>query len=202
MAPKLIDKEQKRAEIAMAAFDYVIVHGMKEFSTTKLIKHMGIGKSSLYHYFESKDEILIEMFSFIEQQFFTMMDSSLEDDTLPLREKLNIVFSFHLEETPENLRMRELYKEFISLYLEKQTDDMKTRNETFYRSFYALIEKLFQSEVENKRMKPEALNFIASVIATADGMLMYSISFDSFELKQELSTYFDNFISLMELPHG
>ncbi len=62
MSPKIIDKDEKRRDIVYKACDFILDYGVKNFSTSSFIKHLKIGKSSLYHYFKSKDEILYEVY--------------------------------------------------------------------------------------------------------------------------------------------
>ena len=51
--------EEKRYEIAHKAADLILEKGYTETSVKKIAKAVGIGKSTLYDYFSTKDEIII-----------------------------------------------------------------------------------------------------------------------------------------------
>jgi AcrR family transcriptional regulator len=58
MAPKVLDKEEKRAQIALAAVE---VFGNKGFDRTRIedvAKAAGVGKGTIYEYFKNKKELM------------------------------------------------------------------------------------------------------------------------------------------------
>merc|ERR1712065_105051 len=94
--PKIVNKEQKRKEIALKAYEFICTQGIKNFSTDALIKYMNIGKSSLYNYFKSKDEILYEVQIISTDEYLKNIKNNLQDANT-LKEKLYIFFNFYLE---------------------------------------------------------------------------------------------------------
>ncbi|HHD75009.1 MAG TPA: TetR/AcrR family transcriptional regulator [Nitratifractor sp.] len=57
----VVDKEQKRRDIALACKDVIIKSGVQEPTIATLAKSAGIGKGTFYEYFKSKDELLFEL---------------------------------------------------------------------------------------------------------------------------------------------
>jgi len=198
MAPKIIDKKQKREEIALKAFKFIEEFGLENFSTTVFIKYLGIGKSSLYHYFESKEEILYEALYLVTIEYMKESEKRLNSE-LSLKGKLEILYEFYLIDSKENIWFRGIYLEYLKIFVDAHTDIMKSYNQDLMTIYQNQFKKVFEEEIEKGNIKPEALSFINTMITTADGMLIYSFSMDNFDLPKELMNYIDCFISLIEV---
>jgi TetR/AcrR family transcriptional regulator, cholesterol catabolism regulator len=101
MMPKgipLTDQEQdrRRHEIFGAAVDLFLKNGFQETSMQEVAKAAGIGKSTLYDYFKSKDEILIWG---VEDELLDLTNAVKAIVVLPLPavERLRQVMKTHLE---------------------------------------------------------------------------------------------------------
>lgn len=198
MAPKIVKKEQKRKEIALKAFSFIEEFGFESFSTAAFIKYLGIGKSSLYHYFESKEEILYEALYLITIEYMKESEKRLNND-LSLKEKLEILYDFYLVDSKENLWFRGIYLEYLKIFVDAHTDSMKSKNQVLILTYQNQFKKIFEEEIKKGKLKPEALNFINTMITTADGMLIYSFSMDNYDLSKELEVFIDNFINLVKV---
>ncbi len=58
MAPKIVDKEKRKREIAMVALKVFSEEGLEKTTIARVAKEAGIGKGTIYEYFESKDELI------------------------------------------------------------------------------------------------------------------------------------------------
>lgn len=58
--PKIVDHGDRRRELAEAAWRVIIKHGLDGATTRLIAKESGYSAGVLAHYFESKDEILLE----------------------------------------------------------------------------------------------------------------------------------------------
>ena len=61
MAPKVVDKEQRRKDIALACLDLIHEVGIKKLTVAQVAQTAGIGKGTIYEYFENKDDIVFEI---------------------------------------------------------------------------------------------------------------------------------------------
>ena len=61
MAPRVVDKEQRRKEIATTCSDLIHDIGMKKLTVAQVAIKAGIGKGTIYEYFENKDDIVFEI---------------------------------------------------------------------------------------------------------------------------------------------
>ncbi len=58
--PKVVDHEERRHELAEAAWGAIVKYGLDGTTTRLIAKESGYSAGVLAHYFESKDEILLE----------------------------------------------------------------------------------------------------------------------------------------------
>ena len=64
MSPRKINKEEKRREVALACSDLLHDVGMKNITVAQVAKTAGIGKGTVYEYFENKEDIIFEIINF------------------------------------------------------------------------------------------------------------------------------------------
>jgi AcrR family transcriptional regulator len=197
MAPKIVDNEQKRLNIVYKAYDYILDFGIKDFSTTAFIKHYKMGKSSLYHYFKSKDEILHEIYYRLAIDELNKIESKIKSDN-SLEEKLEVLFDFYLSDDLLTKKLHELYLEYLNIYTEKKDKKMREYDTELLEKFEAVLEKIFIGEIEKGNIKKESVELVTSLLATSDGMLIYSHYLDNFDLPKELRKYLKTIIKLIK----
>jgi TetR/AcrR family transcriptional regulator, cholesterol catabolism regulator len=94
----LTDDEQnrRRHQIFDTAVALFLEKGFQEISMQELARSLGMGKSTLYDYFPSKDEILI---SFVEDAIYdlTELARQIANQDLPAADKLRQVLRAHYE---------------------------------------------------------------------------------------------------------
>ena len=59
--PKIVDKEQKRREIALSCSNLIHEIGIRKLTVAQVAKTAGIGKGTIYEYFENKDDIVLKL---------------------------------------------------------------------------------------------------------------------------------------------
>jgi AcrR family transcriptional regulator len=57
--PKIVDHEVQRAKFAEAAMSLIAQHGLEGVTMRAVAREAGLSYGSLFHYFESKDELLM-----------------------------------------------------------------------------------------------------------------------------------------------
>ncbi len=195
MAPKTVDKKLKRQELAFKAYDFISTFGIKKFSTSSFIKYLDIGKSSFYHYFKSKDEIICEIYYQTTLDDINQINKRIQP-SMSLEEKLEIVFEFYLCET--NTEDKEFYMEFLNIYADKKIDVMEEYDKDLMQRFQQLLTGILEEEIEKNHISSLSLSLINSMLITADGMLMYSFSLANFNLQYEFRKYLTSIIKLLQ----
>ena len=88
MAPKKFDwqeREEVRVQMLEAGYDLIRQYGMTHTSVEKVTAAVGLGKSTFYHFFPSKERFVYEIMEYLRAQ---LMDSFQQ--LLAGREKLPI----------------------------------------------------------------------------------------------------------------
>lgn len=196
--PKIVNKEEKRKEIISKAYEFILEKGVKALSTDALIKYMGIGKSSLYNYYSSKNEILYEVYIYILSTYTQEIEEDLKNSP-DLSKKLKVLFKFYIEDMYGNEHLKDLYKESLLMSIEDKTPKMIETNEKLFMIAIDLTKSILAEEVNKGRIKKEALVFGEYMIMSIDGIFLYSISLNGIDIKQKIESFIDIFIELVEL---
>jgi AcrR family transcriptional regulator len=101
MSPKIIDKENKRIEILMAAMQVFARKGVANSKMADIAEVAGIGKGTIYEYFTSKEEIFALAFQYFFQDMMEKIDQVLEQTDDPV-EKLKLIVDVSLHEFIES----------------------------------------------------------------------------------------------------
>lgn len=189
---------QKKYEILYGSYDYIVQFGLKNFSLNALLKYLQISKGTFYHYFRSKDEMLLEVFEYLTLTYIQENQKKLKKAN-NLKEKLEVVFDTYLIDNAENRDFLVFYKEFI--LSKTYSDTLKVHAQQFQLYFKNIIESILTSEIEKGAIKPNAINFVTSLMTIADGILIYSFSIDEFNLQDELTKFINSFVELVEIKN-
>ncbi|WP_162300023.1 TetR/AcrR family transcriptional regulator [Kineobactrum sediminis] len=90
--------EEKRRQILDAYVDCVVKHGLERTSFAEIADELGMDRSSMYHYFSSKEELVSQWVEYIGQFYIDRMEEAMA--SLPERnrgrELVRMMFSnFH-----------------------------------------------------------------------------------------------------------
>ncbi len=57
----IVNKEEKRRNIALACRELLLKHGINSLTIAQIAKTAGVGKGTMYEYFENKEDIVFEI---------------------------------------------------------------------------------------------------------------------------------------------
>lgn len=85
-SPNIMKKLDKRSEIIQAALDLIVEHGFHGTSMAMIAKKADVGAGTIYHYFESKEALIKELYQELEEK---VMVTLWEGDPIskPIRER-------------------------------------------------------------------------------------------------------------------
>lgn len=84
--PKIVDETVRKDEIAEAATRVFADKGFRQTSVREIAEEAGMSKGNLYHFYDSKEEILDRIFRRFEKQLHETIDRSLEGGNNPLEQ--------------------------------------------------------------------------------------------------------------------
>lgn len=124
--PKIVDHEQRRAEVLQATWRVVTSVGLHEATTRRIAKEAGYSNGVLAHYFADKDDILVSALQMAHQRVRARMSAVVEGraglealrvvvlEALPLDEERLFEASLefgYLSRAINATRLREVYEQ-------------------------------------------------------------------------------------------
>ena len=164
---KPINKETKRKEIALACKNILLKKGIKNITVSELAKAAGIGKGTVYEYFNNKEDIVFEIVNSFIDEYNKDLLKRIEKAKNTL-EKFLIFFEFFYEDS----EFINHYKEFLAISLTNPSKEMlkfKTKTKKFY---YLVLENILKEGIKNKELKQNAVKFKKIIYNMAIGLFI------------------------------
>lgn len=174
MSPKIFsiaEKEQLKEKMFFAGLELLKEHGMTHMSVEKITAAAGIGKSTFYNFFLTKEDFVLQLIEFNRSRFWKAVDDMLgnrekltvDESKQVLREIINNNDSVYQYLTPED------EKKLADAMPDKGAADIEEEAETLKRLFalfegvranadYAVISnllKILAMTAENRTMLHE-----------------------------------------------
>lgn len=155
-------REQTRQQIIDAAFELFAETGFQKTSIAAIAKSAGVSKGLIYHYFESKDDVLLAIFEMLSAMGDQIIDAGAEKSPKEhLIEVLNQTFQFILHQSG-------LAKLMISLAL--QPDALETLKDEIQHGNHHQIERF--GEIFKDLGYEDPMHEAFALGATLDGIMM------------------------------
>ncbi|MDD2383815.1 MAG: TetR/AcrR family transcriptional regulator [Sulfurospirillaceae bacterium] len=136
---RIIDKEEKRSEIARSAIDLFSQKGIVQTSMDEIAKSAGVAKGTIYLYFKNKEEIMFAVWDMLSQQHDEAYAKRIRSD-MSAREKILGFFDFtECEKEHDKEQMLTLYQHFVSSMLVDKTGLYTAYFESFFEKDHAFI---------------------------------------------------------------
>lgn len=193
----IVDKVQKRRDIALSCKDLFIQKGLKDLTISEVAKTAGIGKGTVYEYFENKEDIIFEIANLLmtehrihKEQLLLSLDTT--------REKVKAYLNFYYN--PADVELRNIYKEFIAASIISPSAKM-IKFQTELCSFYAKwLGHIIQEGIDKGELIPESIQFTQSIFSVGDGLFISNIMTNNYlNIEYELNNYIDTLFTLIEV---
>ena len=178
MSPKVVDKDKKKREILMAAMRVYADKGARNARVADVAAAAGVGKGTIYEYFRTRDDILIEAFHLViadmEKAFIGVLQST-DDPETRLKQISRASFDALLQ-FPADLV--EIYLDFWAEGIRQ--GDVKGRLgidlKSMYEQFRTLIAGVLDDGVAAGVFRPMNTRLVSSTLmAILDGLLLQFI---------------------------
>ena len=147
--------EDKRTAILEATLRLISQNGFHGTAMSKVAREAGVSAGIIYHYFDSKDDLMDELYKYIKRKFGQMISESF-DQTQPLRiqirQMLGIMIRYYIQ--------RPLESAFLEQYTRSPYYSPDIDVET--SQYYLPLVECFQRAQQEMIIK----DFPAPVIAT------------------------------------
>jgi AcrR family transcriptional regulator len=196
MAPRIVDKEQRRKDIASACADLIHEVGIRKLTVAQVAKTAGIGKGTIYEYFENKDDIVFEIINIhIEHSHNEFLETI--KDVKTTKEKLLLCFKFVLDDSEENLKHFNGYKEYISIVLSDENTAMREFNSSCNEFFDIQLRKIIQEGIDQNELIPQSISLAEGLLVFEKGLALLKMSEKDFDAKKIGESFLNNLWELM-----
>ncbi len=207
MSPKIVNKEQRKREIALAALELFARNGFERTAVDDIARAAGISKGGVYLYFESKEDLFFSAVSAWAALKLTETDEAIAGAAAP-PDRLRAVVHSMVDAFIPDPQFMQVAVDMLRLFL---------MNPEFYQK-HELTRELFQSSrkrivdalldgVSQGVFRPgianEAEKIAINLVAYLDGIgLHYYMSKDYFDLKEQVDSYLDGLLQSIEADRG
>ncbi|MBU3015398.1 TetR/AcrR family transcriptional regulator [Poseidonibacter lekithochrous] len=199
--PKIVDKEQKRKDIALACSDLIHDLGIKKITVAQVAKTAGIGKGTVYGYFENKEDIIFEIINIHIEKYHNNFLKSIKD-LKSTREKVFHFFNFVIDNSEENLKHFNGYKEYLSIVLSDNDEKMIDFNDTCNVFFHNQLKKVIQEGIDEGDLMPKSIDFCESLIVFEKGLVLKKMTEVDFNPEEICLNFINNLFDLIEIKKG
>ncbi len=201
MSPKIVDKKQKKKEIAHAALKLFSQKGYAATSVGQIAKAASIGKGTVYEYFHAKEDIFIAAIMEWMSLFIVQLSErikGIKDPTARLRAVAEINMELVDSADPTDLR---LSLEFLRHSMLE--DGVLYKHRYLVKDMHAGMRKIvvdtllggISKGVFRPEIARDAEKIAINLLAYIDGISLHSIlSKNYFDLKEQIDLYMQNLI--------
>ncbi len=197
---RVIDKQQKKREIALSALPVFAQEGFSSVSVERIAKAAGVGKGTIYLYFESKDEVVLEIWSSLREQHFEYMNHL--SGLVNCSDKIIGFFDF------EQFVQEEELSKLLKLFFEYLGSILLSHNEKFIEHFRVICEEDFKTihgYIEEGIAKGEfkdvdAKTFAYTIIHLLKGTIVHAkgMGYDASKTNKEIVKVMSNLLSIIK----
>lgn len=197
MSPRRVNKEEKRKEIALKCSELIYEVGMKNLTVSQVAKTADIGKGTIYEYFENKEDILFEIINIHIDNYHQAFLKDIEN-IKSTKKKIFHFFKFALDESEQNVKMFNGYKEYLSIQFSSDSIKMKEFNEKSHNFFKNVLKKIIDDGVENSELKEIAKDFTDAILTFEKGLILLRMSHTNFDANGEFEKFINPLFDLIE----
>jgi len=195
----IVDKEKKRHDIAMACRDLLLENGIRNLSVSQIAKTAGVGKGTIYEYFENKEDIVFEIISTFMSEYQNSLRELAASD-MSTREKL-YMFCGKLYQSEEGRRHLDLYHEFLGISLINKDPAMLEFNAKVRGEFISILQLIIDQGIADGELDVKLSNS-ASLLSIFVNGLMVNSRLKDFDVKKEIDQLLDLIFSIRSDGEG
>lgn len=201
MSPKIVDKEMKRLEIAVAAGELFGKRGFDKVTIKDVAKAAGIGKGTVYEYFKNKEELINGAFETLMSHMETEVASSIDENLPPLESLKKITESFIMGLEHFGSQYGFFLEYMLHLERTGQKSELLTQALMGFRQLVtALIEAAKLQGHVRKNLNIE--HAAAAFIAWFDGVVFHWMILREPSMSEMADAYLDTFLNGIVTKEG
>lgn len=145
--PKVVDKKKKQEEILLAAINAFYELGVEQSSMKHIANAIGMGRSSLYSYFNNREDILNAILHHAIPTFDKILQYKLLNAPISVSEKIVRIFTSLAYEDEQITKLVSVVIEYL-VSLQKERKKLDCYLEEFSEHVIKLFSTLLQQGIE------------------------------------------------------
>ena len=195
--PKIVNKLQKRQDIALSSTELFCTKGFYNLTVGEVAKNAQVAKGTIYEYFDSKEDIVFAIIEYAQVSYDNEVLKKIHKATT-IQNKVLALFDLCISTTPEGIKRRRIYKEFINICLNEASSEMILFQKKIKDKYIKWLEDILQDGIDQKILQPEAINFAKGLFAMAEGILLFA-HIDKYFQADILQEYITNLFDLIKI---
>lgn len=161
---RIIDKEEKRCDIALSAIELFCDKGIQQTSIDEIAKSAGVAKGTIYLYFKNKEEIVFTIWDIIAGRHRDAFAKRVRDD-MSAKEKILEFYNFsECEEDQNKEQVLMLYQHFVSSMLIDKTGLYTTYFESFFQEDYDFLSGALNEGIKRGEFQVDNIDLLINTI--------------------------------------
>lgn len=194
---KIVNKEQKRKEIALASKELFLQKGFKGLTVLEVANRANIGKGTIYEYFKNKEDIIFEIMMILQVQHNVLKKEKLLLATTT-KQRVKIFLDFYYSNEEEELRG--IYKEYLSIALTNPNTFIREIRSIYFKNYCTWFKAILQQGVDEGEILSSSLDLAKGIFVMGDGFLVSNCStIDIIDIQKDMDSYIDAIFELIEV---
>lgn len=168
----IVNKEEKRRNIALACRELLLEHGIDNLTISQMAKRAGVGKGTIYEYFENKEDIVFEIITTFVVEYEKRLEE-ISRESMPVKEKLFRFFNLLFENETAKKHLI-LYKEFLAISLMRESEEMLAFSEACREKFIIVLTRIIEEGQERGELRDTLPVSASSLLLFGTGLVVDS----------------------------
>ena len=191
----IVNKEEKRRAIALASSELLLEHGIGDLTIAQIAETAGVGKGTIYEYFENKEDIVFEIITTFMMEYEVKLFEII-GETRATKEKVYHFLSLIFDD--ENTKQLNLYREFLAISLSSGTEEMAAFSAGCRMRFASILDQIIGEAVARGEIRAETSKLISMILIFEKGIVVDS-KLSGFDTKKEIRVFLDTLFELIEI---
>lgn len=184
----IVNKEEKRRNIALSCRELLLENGINSLTISQIAQTAGVGKGTIYEYFENKEDIVFEIITtFIVDHEKKLL--ALVDEPITTKEKLFHFFYLLFENEVSRKHLR-VYKEFLAISLTNETEEMLSFSQRCREKFMIILDQILEEGRKSGEIENSIRISTSSLVLFATGLVVDS-RLSTCDIKKEIDMFLD-----------
>ena len=193
----IVDKIQKRQDIALSCKKLVLDNGINNLTISQIANTAGIGKGTVYEYFKNKEDLVFEIVNFLLLEHNELKEINLAK-AKSTKEKIKVFVEFFYKE--DEAELKEFYKEFKIIALSSLNEEIVAFNKECIARYQVWLGEIIDAGIAKGEIIIHSKKLLKGLFVAAEGMFINAYTTNELDtLEQDLNDFIDAIFELIEV---